>query len=273
MAKMMNCELCGKEVKKGFLGLTGDAEELDVGNLSSITVCPECYAKFEKFVEKDEQRFGRKLENMKDKYRKISKEERAELFKQYYAEAQAYDKPNTTLKKTLSYTLTTEKGAGWALFLTKESSALYTTYDELVKEWEEEKIVVKKDRIEAVADSVLSALGVDDEDESTADNREWAFSGADFSCFEYLACLPKVVTTGFIKKTAYAQVPVTIIVNDPKQMSYKPCVFHGLVSYPSGITGNNKRFAQAMDSLFATMKEDLGINPEIQAVSHKSSLM
>lgn len=49
MAKLIDCELCGKEIKKGFLGLIGDAKTLWLGD-EFVACCPECLKKYKDFA-------------------------------------------------------------------------------------------------------------------------------------------------------------------------------------------------------------------------------
>ncbi|MBR4942017.1 MAG: hypothetical protein IKZ19_08470 [Clostridia bacterium] len=271
MAKMINCEFCGKEMKKGFLGITGDAETLTVGLLQSFTVCPECYEKYKDFVEQDNQRFGVKVDNMKVNHRKISKEERVKLFEQYYEESKDYNKPGTKLNQVFHYCVNTEKGFGTAIFHTKETSYVNTILDELLKNMEKDGVIeIKKTNlVEGLVDAVFGL----DEEEVEIDTTPWTFTGEDVTRFEYFAGMYKTATTGFINKKAVLQIPVTLYVNDPHQMSYKPCAFQGLLVIPSGFTGNGKAFKQAMEGVLERMKADLGISNEIQAVCHKSSML
>lgn len=86
MAKQVNCDFCGKELTKSFIG--GEAKSFCVGDATFVTCCDECLAKYSELGPYREKRFGAKLINYKkaNKTKKLSSSEIAKMYAQYVAD-------------------------------------------------------------------------------------------------------------------------------------------------------------------------------------------
>ena len=87
MAKMTNCAICGKEIKKGFF--SEESETLSLSLDVSITCCTECSKVFSDAEVFDHERFARKIYNyQKNNKRKLTDAEIGRMFLQYTSDIQ-----------------------------------------------------------------------------------------------------------------------------------------------------------------------------------------
>ena len=86
MAKKANCAFCGKELTKGIF--KGEDMVLDCGGGTYLTCCEECYAKYEGLEKVRKNRFGIKLNNLKNakKIKKLAESDIAKMYLTYIDE-------------------------------------------------------------------------------------------------------------------------------------------------------------------------------------------
>ena len=233
MAKTVNCVFCGKEMATGFLGIFGsESKNLELGTVS-LPCCPECYAKYHEFASKEGSRIATKLENMcydgKIRLKPItfSKPDIAKLFLMYLEDSKNY--------------ATSESYNGLFLLLepTKDSPAnTFLASEDLILGGKTCKELSEKSR-NLLADEVRLGLAADAMGVAYSEvmGKPWAFSGEDISCIEY-ACGMENILGDIIA------LEITVKLNNFRQMTYKPCIIRGYITYKSSIF-NQKKYRDA----------------------------
>lgn len=244
MAKTVNCAFCGKEMKAGFLGIFGsECEHLHLGDMSLIC-CDACYAKYRAFAEREGKRIGAKLENMcynsDELFRKtsMSQKKMAELFLDYMELSCAY----TTDETYCGFFIVAEptKNSPVNTFLAEEAQ---------IESYESEETFLNKCK-DVIAEEAQRGLDAEFFGNIYQKKKPWVFTAHDISCFEYSCGSEKVMGDCI-------GLPVKVKLNDFRQMTYKPCMISGMITYKSVIFNQKKyrdeKLREAMTALRATL--------------------
>lgn len=207
--KTTTCAFCGKEIKKGLFGIGGNGRRVSL-SMIDMDCCPECYQTYKTFIDREGRRFDIKLRNAfrranvyPEIEKLLTKEEIAAYFLAYYHESKAYgDRKKTTGCLLPLFCAKSELNCA---FLTKEAALSCAGTPVGI--------------VEAISDRLRKAT-----DEQTSDDLR-PFGSEDISCLEY-ACSEKEDLGEQIAQKIY------IKLNDFRQVTYKPCVLEGVVTYP-----------------------------------------
>lgn len=230
-----HCPFCGKELTAGTLGFGKNSRKLTLG-LLDLVCCSECAKKYQQFVDKDRSRFYQKLRNMiytDDLDYEISdyftQEKVAELFKQYYEESKKY-----LLSQEYCGFFT---GTGGQLELVQ--GFLMTEEASLVGAWAPEGLVLR------ASDMIKK------ENWQQVRRPAWPFMPQDISRFEYaLDRFPYDFEEQFA-------LSFTIKLNNPRVMTYKPCLIEGVIIYPKYLTEEGK--TEFIHDLMCSLQAQLGV--------------
>ena len=230
MAKITNCEICGREMTSGFF--TGENEYLDTG-AEMLNCCPDCCAKYRISDKKERTRFAVKLENYKkaNKIRKLSNAELAQLYLKYFREMQAYqqERADIRLPNFLGFYRSNEEG--W--FFMQEANPKDISLDR--------QIYKAADR--------------------QGDPALCAFRGDEISLLEYRLVNSVLVTGSLFRFTGIYEVRL----NDPREMTYKPCVTYVVSTGKAFFPFNQKKKAEmAVQAVLRLLKKETGTNAVIR---------
>ena len=231
MAKTVKCAFCGKEMKAGFLGIFGsESEDLKLGEVT-LNCCPECYAKYGEFAKREGKRIGTKLENIcfDGKFRlqqvTLPKDKITQLFLQYMEQSKAY--------------AANEDYSGFFMVLepTKDSPVnTFLAAEDLVVNGEDAKDWFARSQ-ELLAEEAQRGLSAERNGKKFQQRKPWAFSGADISCIEYACGIETLLGDS-------AGMRITVKLNDFHQMTYKPCIISGYITYKNSLL-NQKKYRDA----------------------------
>lgn len=217
MAKMIKCKFCGKEIKDSFF--SNEVFYLNMGECVSIPCCEECYKQYSLGSKDEEKRFEAKVANYKKSNgkRRLTDAEQESLYNTYYNEMKAYKAKNAgATLNNLGYFKASEDG-----FFSVAEFALGS-------------VTSSKEIANAIDKVTDDAIGV--------------FDRNDISRLEYRFTDKLGTDTGKAMTTAYV---FEIFLNDPRVMSYKPCVTY-FVATGTGFLPH-KRKEQAEESMISTL--------------------
>ena len=217
MAKMVKCKFCGKEMKDSFF--SGDAFYLNMGGNVSVPCCEDCYKQYGLGSKIEEKRFNSKVENFKKSNgkRKLTDEEQETLYITYYNEMKDYkEKEASATLIDLGYFKSNEDG-------------LFS-----VAEFVLGSVTSGKEIINAIDKVTEEAVGV--------------FDRSDISCLEYRLTDKLGSDTGKAMTTAYV---FEVRLNDPRVMTYKPCVTYVVATGTAFLP--HRRKEKAEESVIATL--------------------
>ena len=215
--KKTTCSLCGKEINKGLLGIGGNAHTLSLAGID-VDCCPQCHRIYDDFAKRNWMRFYTKLQNAfyreheyADLQKLLTREEVVKYFLAYYQDSTHYTEAESysgVLVPALDNDLAN------AAFLTLEGGlGGYVTLDGIAETCTE--------RIQEENQKVASCnrRGI------SYTTTPWAFGPEDISCLEYAFDRDEDVVGDMAMR-------VYIKLNDFRQITYKPCVIYGIVTYP-----------------------------------------
>lgn len=257
MASTVKCQFCGKEVTKGFLGMFGgEAKRLSfIAAFKPIHCCSACYEKYRAMAENEDVRFSTKMLETKS-----STGDMAKLFAQYCEEGRAYRNTGKKEEGFFAYTYPDKRGPVTAIFTTKEIN----TSD--LKDYPSDS----SDKLyQKPGANRLARLGLYDPyahefnfaysalDRLTAG--DWMFQPNDFAYCNFILRPVRSMSTGLLgTKTCYVQ-EISILLNDPKTMTYKPCMIEGVIFYYASLLDYSDKGVQVAETALADLKKDLGI--------------
>lgn len=217
MAKMIKCKFCGKELKTGIF--SGNAFYLSMGEDISVPCCEECYKQYSLGSKEEEKRFKAKIENYKKSNgkRKLTEAEQEALYTTYYNEMKGYKaKSAGVILNSLGYFKVNDDG-----FFSVAEFAL---------------------------GSVSSAKEIANAIDKVADDAIGIFDKDDISFLQYRLTDKLGTDTGKAMTTAYV---FEVRLNDPRSMTYKPCVTYMVATGTAFLP--HKRKEQAEESVISTL--------------------
>lgn len=245
MAKTVKCAFCGEEMKAGFLGIFGsDVQDLDLGTVS-LPCCPSCFGKYREFAKKEGVRIGTKLENMccDGKIRlnpvTFSKQEIAKLFLMYMEESKNY--------------ATDESYSGFFMVLEPTEDSPVNTFlasEDLVFSGEDVKDWFNKSQA-LIAEEASRAVSAELQGNGYQKRKPWAFSGEDISCIEYSCGIETLLGDS-------AGMKITVKLNNFRQMTYKPCIISGYITYKNSIFNQKKYRNEQITAALTALRTALG---------------
>ena len=217
MAKMVKCKFCGKEMKDSFF--SSDVFYLSMGEDVSVHCCEDCYKQYGLGSKDEEKRFKAKVANYKKSNgkRKLTDAEQEALYITYYNEMKAYEAKNAGVTlNDLGYFKANEDG-----FFSIAEFALGS-------------VIFSKEIANAIDKVTDEAIGV--------------FDRTDISCLEYRLTDKLGTDTGKAMTTAYV---FEVLLNDPRVMTYKPCVTYVVATGTAFLP--HKRKEQAEESVISAL--------------------
>lgn len=230
MAKTTNCVFCGKELKTGFF--KGDDFFLDTG-AGSITCCEACHDKYRDEMKRHKERFGTKVDNLKNaSKRRLSEKELAEMYLQYTAEEQ----------KQLAKcgTETADQYRIWFSFNDRRYFGM-------------KELRVGAGNNDVSAKQMLKTL------DKTTQYDSLCFDKDDVTKLEFRQA--GIGSTLSLFATAYSY---EIRLNDEKILTYKPCITKTMVVGKGLFT--KKAAEKQMYTLLETFKREVGVDLPIVKV-------
>lgn len=217
MAKMVKCKFCGKEMKDSFF--SAEVSYLNMGEDVSVPCCEDCFRQYELGSKDEENRFKAKVANYKKSNgkRKLTDAEQEALYITYYNEMKTYKAKNANVTlNELGYFKTNEDG-----FFSVAEFAL---------------------------GSVTSSKEIANAIDKVTDDAVGAFDKTDISCLKYRLTDKLGTDTGKAMTTAYV---FEVLLNDPRVMTYKPCVTYVVGTGTAFLP--HKRKEQAEESVLSVL--------------------
>ena len=214
--KTTTCAFCGQELKKGTLGIGGNRKQLYVGTF--LDCCPHCYEKYENFAHKDDGRFWTKLESVFytpgkriNLEKQLTQQEIASYYVRYYEDAQQY----CWNLYSRQFGVVPCKDDRFAYYMSMLEASPYSFVNDLSLG------VLLEDMEKQVLQNMMLCQ------EYIFNNFE-PFASDDISCLEYT----------YNKQSNEDDVSLfhlRIKLNDPRQLTYRPCVITCAVFCPAGL--------------------------------------
>ena len=234
MAKIVNCPICGKEMKKGFFG--GEDMALDIGE-KVIGCCEDCYQVYRVDEKYHAKRFAVKIRNYKKarKLRKLTEQQLTKLYILYRQEGSTYDRPSEQQVECQVL------GGGIKFTADGRFSAMECANDFMGTD--------------------VDAWGMVRSAEKAIKDKQLWFTAGDITRLEYFPNRSGSFNGLFQKVYSY-----TVRFNDESQITYRPAVTHVVTSSKSFLFGFRKKAEKKLLENLKVFRSAMGVNVPIVRV-------
>lgn len=239
--KTTTCAFCGQELKNGVLGIGGNKRELYLG-ITTLDCCPHCYEKYEHFVYRDKFSFSAKMKNAFYNPEKstnveklLSREEIVSSFLRYYEEAQSYPWDQAFH----AFFPVPDFNSKLSFLLSPKEASFFSPIDTIDLELQLEQ---------NQQNHLMSQMLCEEYNASLC----WPFDAGDISCLEYAYTEQKT-------DEDFLMIRLEVKLNDPRQVTYRPCFIKGAVLYPKALKHQDAYIDQQIAIFMLRLREFLEV--------------